>query len=78
MLGMHGTVAANYAVNEADLLLAFGARFDDRVTGERAPSAACGGCPSAPLYAPSALCCGSDIVMSQGGGGGRGGSCRMC
>ena len=35
MLGMHGTVTANYAVNEADLLLAFGARFDDRVTGER-------------------------------------------
>jgi len=33
MLGMHGTVTANYAVNEADLLLAFGARFDDRVTG---------------------------------------------
>ena len=36
MLGMHGTVAANFAVNEGDLLLAFGARFDDRVTGERA------------------------------------------
>ena len=35
MLGMHGTVAANFAVNEADLLLAFGARFDDRVTGAR-------------------------------------------
>ena len=35
MLGMHGTVTANYAVNEADLLLAFGARFDDRVTGAR-------------------------------------------
>ncbi|KAI7837667.1 hypothetical protein COHA_008528 [Chlorella ohadii] len=34
MLGMHGTVTANYAVNEADLLLAFGARFDDRVTGK--------------------------------------------
>jgi hypothetical protein len=34
MLGMHGTVAANFAVNEADLLLAFGARFDDRVTGK--------------------------------------------
>lgn len=32
-LGMHGTYAANYAANEADLLLAFGARFDDRVTG---------------------------------------------
>ena len=33
MLGMHGTVYANYAVNEADLLLALGVRFDDRVTG---------------------------------------------
>ncbi len=33
-LGMHGTVAANNAVNEADLLLAFGVRFDDRVTGK--------------------------------------------
>jgi acetolactate synthase-1/2/3 large subunit len=34
MLGMHGTVYANYAVNSADLLLAFGVRFDDRVTGK--------------------------------------------
>src|SRR5208282_4887921 len=34
MLGMHGTIYANYAVNEADLLLAFGVRFDDRVTGK--------------------------------------------
>jgi acetolactate synthase-1/2/3 large subunit len=34
MLGMHGTVYANYAVNEADLLLAIGVRFDDRVTGK--------------------------------------------
>jgi acetolactate synthase-1/2/3 large subunit len=33
-LGMHGTVYANYAVNDADLLLAFGVRFDDRVTGK--------------------------------------------
>lgn len=32
-LGMHGTYYANYAANECDLLLAFGARFDDRVTG---------------------------------------------
>ncbi|SDU03430.1 acetolactate synthase, large subunit [Verrucomicrobium sp. GAS474] len=32
-LGMHGTVYANYAVDEADLVLAFGVRFDDRVTG---------------------------------------------
>ena len=35
-LGMHGTVYANNAANEADLLLAFGARFDDRVTGDPA------------------------------------------
>jgi acetolactate synthase-1/2/3 large subunit len=34
MLGMHGSVYSNYAVNEADLLLAFGVRFDDRVTGK--------------------------------------------
>lgn len=34
MLGMHGTVAANYAVDKADLLLAIGVRFDDRVTGK--------------------------------------------
>jgi acetolactate synthase-1/2/3 large subunit len=34
MLGMHGTLYANYAVNEADLLLALGVRFDDRVTGK--------------------------------------------
>jgi len=34
MLGMHGTVYSNYAIAEADLLLAFGVRFDDRVTGK--------------------------------------------
>jgi acetolactate synthase-1/2/3 large subunit len=34
MLGMHGTVYSNYAINEADALLAFGVRFDDRVTGK--------------------------------------------
>jgi acetolactate synthase-1/2/3 large subunit len=34
MLGMHGTVPANYAVTECDLLVAIGARFDDRVTGK--------------------------------------------
>src|SRR6516225_1385595 len=33
-LGMHGTVYANCAVNESDLLLSFGVRFDDRVTGK--------------------------------------------
>ena len=34
MLGMHGTRAANYAMDEADLIIAIGARFDDRVTGK--------------------------------------------
>ncbi|HXV18533.1 MAG TPA: biosynthetic-type acetolactate synthase large subunit [Candidatus Omnitrophota bacterium] len=34
MLGMHGTVYANRAVHESDLLIAIGARFDDRVTGD--------------------------------------------
>lgn len=34
MLGMHGTAYANYAVTECDLLIAVGARFDDRVTGK--------------------------------------------
>ncbi len=34
MLGMHGTYYANHAVNECDLLIAVGARFDDRVTGK--------------------------------------------
>lgn len=34
MLGMHGTKYANYAVQESDLLMAVGARFDDRVTGK--------------------------------------------
>ncbi|WP_079831028.1 acetolactate synthase 2 catalytic subunit [Salmonella enterica] len=34
MLGMHGTKAANFAVQECDLLIAVGARFDDRVTGK--------------------------------------------
>ncbi|MGE5409556.1 MAG: biosynthetic-type acetolactate synthase large subunit [Clostridiales bacterium] len=33
MLGMHGTYCANMAVNKCDLLIALGARFDDRVTG---------------------------------------------
>ncbi|MCP5518255.1 MAG: biosynthetic-type acetolactate synthase large subunit [Verrucomicrobiales bacterium] len=33
-LGMHGAAYANWAVAEADLLLAFGVRFDDRVTGK--------------------------------------------
>ncbi len=34
MLGMHGSAYANYAVSECDLLIAVGARFDDRVTGK--------------------------------------------
>lgn len=34
MLGMHGTAYANFAVSECDLLIALGARFDDRVTGK--------------------------------------------
>jgi acetolactate synthase I/II/III large subunit len=34
MLGMHGTAYANFAVTEADILVAIGARFDDRITGK--------------------------------------------
>ena len=34
MLGMHGTYEANWAMNQADLIVAIGARFDDRVTGK--------------------------------------------
>ncbi|OKY78977.1 MAG: Acetolactate synthase large subunit [Candidatus Methanohalarchaeum thermophilum] len=34
MLGMHGTKEANYAITESDLIIAVGARFDDRVTGK--------------------------------------------
>jgi acetolactate synthase-1/2/3 large subunit len=34
MLGMHGTFAANHSISNADLILAVGARFDDRVTGK--------------------------------------------
>jgi acetolactate synthase-1/2/3 large subunit len=36
MLGMHGTRTANYAMDEADLIIAVGARFDDRITGKLA------------------------------------------
>ena len=36
MLGMHGTCAANYAMDKADLIVAIGARFDDRITGKLA------------------------------------------
>ena len=34
MLGMHGTYCANMAVSDSDVLIAVGARFDDRVTGK--------------------------------------------
>ena len=34
MLGMHGTFAANHAMDKADLIVAIGARFDDRITGK--------------------------------------------
>jgi len=34
MLGMHGTVTANWAIDNADLIVAIGARFDDRITGK--------------------------------------------
>ena len=40
MLGMHGSVASNYAVDHCDLLISVGARFDDRVTGKIAAFAA--------------------------------------
>ena len=33
MLGMHGSVYANYAVQNADLIIGLGCRFDDRITG---------------------------------------------
>ena len=58
MLGMHGTVYANYAVNDADLLLALGVRFDDRVTGAASmPSRVAADmiCASAPVCAPCRL-----------------------
>ena len=44
MLGMHGTACANYAVDDCDMLIAIGARFDDRVAGvpeKFAPNARC-------------------------------------
>ena len=56
MLGMHGSEYANYAVHHCDLLIAVGARFDDRVTGHLAsfaPNAVtavekAGSCPGRP------------------------------
>lgn len=44
MLGMHGTYEANMAMHEADLIIAIGARFDDRVTGKLAQF-----CPNAKI-----------------------------
>ena len=53
MMGMHGTGEANHAVQESDLLLAFGMRFDDRVTGNLA------------TYAPNARKIHIDIDPSE-------------
>jgi acetolactate synthase-1/2/3 large subunit len=53
MMGMHGEAAANHAIQEADLLLAFGMRFDDRVTGHLA------------TYAPQARKIHIDIDISE-------------
>lgn len=41
MAGMHGTPAANWALNEADLIIALGVRFSDRVTGKLSEYAPC-------------------------------------
>jgi len=53
MPGMHGTVPAVIALQEADLLVALGARFDDRVTGK------------APLFAPNAKVVHVDIDPAE-------------
>ncbi|RSX50220.1 acetolactate synthase large subunit [Bifidobacterium callimiconis] len=53
MLGMHGTVAATGAVQQCDLLVAIGARFDDRVTG------------SLPDFAPAARVIHIDIDPAE-------------
>ncbi|NZA25243.1 acetolactate synthase 2 catalytic subunit [Luteimonas sp. SJ-92] len=52
MLGMHGSRAANHAVQESDLLIVVGARFDDRATGKLAEFA-----PEARLLHLDADCC---------------------
>ncbi|KIE57878.1 acetolactate synthase catalytic subunit [Methylacidiphilum kamchatkense Kam1] len=52
-LGMHGSVYANFAVDQCDLLLAFGVRFDDRVTGK------------VEAFAPKALIVHIDIDNSE-------------
>ena len=51
MLGMHGSAYANYAIQEADLIVAIGSRFDDRTTGalaQYAPEASSAPTPSTP------------------------------
>jgi acetolactate synthase-1/2/3 large subunit len=48
MLGMHGTRAANYAMDEADLICAIGARFDDRITRTRSSSTSTSTRPRSP------------------------------
>lgn len=53
MLGMHGAIAPNYCTNQADLLIAVGLRFDDRVTGATAK------------YAPNAQIIHIDIDESE-------------
>jgi acetolactate synthase-1/2/3 large subunit len=52
--GMHGSVAGNWAANECDLLLAVGARFDDRITGSKAQ-----------LFAPNAKIVHFDLDKSE-------------
>ncbi len=51
--GMHGTVAGNWACNDSDLLIAVGARFDDRITGKVS------------LFAPNATIIHIDIDQSE-------------
>lgn len=53
MLGMHGTKYANYAIQESDLIVAVGARFDDRVTGKIAS------------FAPSAMVVHIDVDPAE-------------
>jgi acetolactate synthase-1/2/3 large subunit len=42
MLGMHGTYEANMAMHDSDCIIAVGARFDDRITGNLASITLCG------------------------------------
>lgn len=71
LLGMHGARSANLALEETDLLLAFGARFDDRATGKVAAF-----CPGADIIhvdidrseldkiKPGAICAAADAAMT--------------